>query len=397
MMMKLRVREKFFRFALFGVVFFLFSVFIRPRKGREKIVGFAAARFAGNIKYLYKEMARHSHVRTYFVTSEKAEIKRLGRKGVFVHLNMDFKSIPLFLRTHVWVTSHGPGWIPFAGFAGQFIPAFYRFKCGSKWVDVWHGLAFVHTERGKMLRNYDLGFVTSEFFKRYYSKEGGEKVAKIIKITGYPRNDPLMDGRWSREELEKELGIFSKGCKNILYAPTWGHKFKKKVFPWESTSNFLRQIEEFCEKYNCNFLIRMHPNWYLRNPNEMKQIENEAKYAERIVHVPHSKYEDVQPLLYVSDVLITDWSSIANDYLLLNRPIIFLETTFPVEKFVLGPEDRAGYIVKNKEEFFEKLSEAITKPNLFQQKRKKIIKKLYKYTDGNSSKRCAEEILKLLN
>ena len=386
---------KILDFILFGIVFVLFSLLIKPKKGREKIIGFASSHFTGNIKYLYLEMMNYPNVKLFFVSGEKDEIRKVKKCGFDARYYLDLKSIPLFLRTHAWVTSHGSNYIPFIGLVRRVLP-FLKWKHGSKWVDVWHGLAFVHTERGKMLRDYDLGFVASEFFKRYYSKEGGEKVAKIIKITGYPRNDPLIDGRWSREKLEKELGI-SKGCKNILYAPTWGHKFKKKVFPWESTSNFLRRMEEFCEKHNCNFLIRMHPNWYLRNPNEVKQIENEAKYAKRIVHVPHYKYEDVQPLLYVSDVLITDWSSIANDYILLNRPIIFLETTFPVEKFVLGPEDRAGYVVKNKEEFFEKLSEAITKPNLFQQKRKKIVKKLYKYIDGNSSKRCAEEILKLLN
>jgi CDP-glycerol glycerophosphotransferase (TagB/SpsB family) len=393
---KIRKAMKALDFVAFFSVYSLFSlVYKKPLKKGVNIVGFASSHFSGNVKYLHREMKKQRDIKVFFVTGEKEELERLRSSDVDACYYMDIKRIPLFLRTDVWVTSHGWNYIPFVGIIRRLIP-FYGMKRSSKWVDVWHGLAFVHTERGKMLRHYDLGFVTSEFFKEYYSKEGGEKVAKIIKITGYPRNDPLINGRWSREELEKELGI-SKGCKNILYAPTWGHKFKKKIFPWESTSNFLRQIEEFCEKYNCNFLIRMHPNWYLRNPNEVKQIENEAKYAKRIVHVSHYKYEDVQPLLYVSDVLITDWSSVANDYILLNRPIIFLETTFPVQKFVLRPEDRAGYIVKNKEEFFEKLSEAVTKPNLLQQKRKKVIKKLYKYIDGNSSKRCAQEILKLLN
>lgn len=388
--------RKALSFAVYFLGYLVFSIPYVEKiffKKRKKVVGFAFDYFSGNIKYLYQEMKNYPDMEVYFVTTIKEEAEKLRLSAVDAYYYGDVRKIPLFLKTDVWVTTHGPNYIPFRGIR-RIIP-FYKGKRNSKWVDVWHGLAFVHTERGKMLRDYNLAFVTSEFFKEYYSKEGGEKVAKIIKITGYPRNDPLIDGRWSREELEEELGA-PKGCKNILYAPTWGHKFKKKVFPWESTSNFLRQIEEFCEKYDCNFLIRMHPNWYLRNPIEAKQIENEAKHRKRIIHVPHHKYKDVQSLLCISDVLITDWSSVANDYISLNRPIIFLETTFPVEKFVLGPEDRAGYIVKNKEEFFEKLSEAITKPNLFQQKRKKLIKKLYKYIDGNSSKRCAMEILKLL-
>lgn len=384
---------KFFSFILFGTVFLLLSILIKPKKGREKIIGFASSHFSGNVKYLYLEMVNYLNVKVFFVTGEKDEIKRVKKLGVDARCYMDVNSAPLFLKTHAWVTSHGINYIPFFGLIRRVLP-FWKWKHCSKWIDVWHGLGWVHTERGKMLRDYDLAIDASEFFREYYSG-GDSDIAEKIKITGYPRNDPLIDRRWSREDIEKELGI-QTNRKNILYAPTWGHEHEKRLFLWENTDRFLREVEEFCKKYGCNFLIRMHPNWYMRDVEQRKLLKLGVKRSKWVFHVSPYKCADTQPLLYISDVLITDWSSIANDFVFLNKPMIFLETPFPVKRFVLKPEDRTGYIVKNEKEFFDALYKSIVRPNLYEEKRKKILRKLHKYMDGKSAKRCSEEIFVLL-
>ena len=74
--------------------------------------------------------------------------------------------------------------------------------------------------------------------------------------------------------------------------------------------------------------------------------------------------------------------------------MIFLDTPFLGKEFVLSPENRAGHIVRDKDEFFKALDEAIKNPKIFEEKR--ITRKLYKYVDANASKRCVKEILKLL-
>ena len=51
-------------------------------------------------------------------------------------------------------------------------------------------------------------------------------------------------------------------------------------------------------------------------------------------------------MLQISDVLICDWSSIAFDYLILNRPTLFLDVEPPFRKgFSLGPEYRFGPVI----------------------------------------------------
>lgn len=384
--------RKTFDFILFSIAFVLLSIFIRPRKNqRKRIIGFAAAQFTVNVKYLYLEMAKYPNAKVFFVTDRK-EMERLSGKAIDVHYHMDVKSVPLFLRTQAWVTSHGPYFIPFVSVVRGFIP-FFRWKHGSKWVSVWHAVEVKDVGREKMLRDYDLGFVTSEFYKQYYSKKA--RIWDKLKITGNARIDPLVKRSWNRKELLQEMGIpFNR--KNVLYAPTWGHGKRKAFLPWENTIKNIEDLEEFSQKNNCSFLIRMHPEWYRKNPEEKKKLEEAIKRSKHIFDLSPQKYIDVQRALYIADILITDWSSIANDFILLDRPIIFLDTKLPVQELILKPEERAGYIIRNKEEIFERLQESLDNPDLFETKKKTLIKKLYKHLDGNSAKRCTEEILKLL-
>jgi len=389
---KIKKVMKALNFALFSVVYVLSSMVYKPRKRQKKIIGFAGARFTGNLKYLYQEMAKYNNVKLFFVTGNKADIETLKKAGIDAHFYMETKSIPLFLATNAWVTSTGYNYIPFAGLIRRIIP-FYTGKRGSKWIDVWHAVEVKDIGREKSLADYDIGFVTSEFYKQYYSRRA--KISDKLKITGDSRTDPLVKKNWDKKELLEKMGI-PLNRKNILYAPTWGHRKRKVFLPWQNIEQNIEDFEEFCEENNCSFLIRMHPNWYRKNPDENKKLEDAIKKSKHIFDLSTQKYTDVQHILCITDVLITDWSSIANDFILLNRPIIFIDAKLPVKELILKPEDRAGHIVRNKQEFFEKLKESVDNPKIFEEKRKILMKKLYKYLDGNSSRRCAEEIIKLL-
>jgi CDP-glycerol glycerophosphotransferase (TagB/SpsB family) len=174
------------------------------------------------------------------------------------------------------------------------------------------------------------------------------------------------------------------------------HEKKRSFFPWEKTDQIIGEIEKFCEGSDCIFLIRMHPWFYVYRSEKAKKLDENVERKKSLFVLSPKMYVNVQDILYITDILITDWSSIANDFIILDRPIIFLDVDFPVKEFKLRPEDRVGYIVQSKRQFFEKLKEAIDCPNLFGKKRKALIKKLYKHLNGNSSRRCAAEIVKLL-
>lgn len=273
------------------------------------------------------------------------------------------------MRTKIWVTGSGPDLIPFAR-AQITLRRLFGIRI-SKWVFLYHGLVFKLLPIGKMLRDYDLGFVTSEFFKQYYSKESG--TPHKLRITGYPRTDPLINKNWDRKEIIKEINI-PFGKKNILYVPTYGHYHKD--FLLRNIEKNFKDVKEFCKRNNSNFLIRMHPAWYKRNPEKCRKLMNKIKESKDVYDLSTEKYLDVQRILYITDVLITDWSSIANYFILLNRPIIFIDVKLPLKELTLKPEDRAGYIARNRQDFFEKLQQSLDHPKLFEEKRRTVVKKI---------------------
>ena len=397
--MDIKSMRRYFSYVLPVFTYFLLlPIYKISLKKNKNTVGFVSRKFGGNIKYLYEEMKKYNGVKTYFVTAFKKELERAKLSNVEAYYDMDIRNIPLFLRTDIWITNNGPRLIPVLGLIDQVCTRFLGFQCrwkfGSKWVDVFHsGHGFKNVGREELMVGYDLMFVTSEFFQRYYSRRSGD--LGRLKITGNPRMDPLFKKSFSREALLKNIGVPSNK-KNILYAPTRSHERKRPFFPWEKTDRTIEEIEKFCEESDSNFLIRMHPWFYVYRSDEAEKLDDRIERKKNLFVLSPKKYANVQDILYITDILITDWSSIANDFIIFDRPIIFLDVDFPVKEFKLTPEDRVGYIVQSKIQFFEKLKEAIDCPNLFEKKRKALIKKLYKHLNGNSSRRCAAEIMKLL-
>lgn len=145
---------------------------------------------------------------------------------------------------------------------------------------------------------------------------------------GSPRNDILFD-KTKYEIIKKQLGLESK--KICLYAPTF-----RKDYLFDSYTLNYNQLNSFLKKYTSEdwiTLVRFHPNIIFE---ELPQFQN------NVVNV--SDYPDSQELLLISDMLITDYSSIIYDYALLSRPA-----------FIFAP-DYEDYI-KNDRNLYFKLSE----------------------------------------
>ena len=114
------------------------------------------------------------------------------------------------------------------------------------------------------------------------------------------------------------------------------------------------------------------------------------------------KEPDTMKLLAITDILVTDWSSIYADFFLTKRPIIYLEANR--EYFIafrgkpeVPPEFRAGEITHNTEEFYDALELVLKKGNRFEEEQEKLLKIIHGTVDGKSSERVVEVIEKLLN
>ncbi len=127
---------------------------------------------------------------------------------------------------------------------------------------------------------------------------------------------------------------------------------------------------------------------------------NKAWAADRpILAISKSKI-DTQELLYISDFLISDYSSCYIDYLLMNKPIILYfydnyknEDTglyFDVEK----AENAPGKTIFREKDLFESLKNWIGQGDDESDLRQKFLDLYFTHQDGDSSARIADDILK---
>ena len=131
---------------------------------------------------------------------------------------------------------------------------------------------------------------------------------KRILISGLPRIDSLF-------ENPVELAEIDKSQFNILYAPTWRQHSEVKLFPFADFS--LSELENFLVSNNIHIFVRFHPAYEEQIPQDILKLKNISLFSAR-------KYTEVMDYINCFDALITDYSSIYLDYMVLERPIIFL-------------------------------------------------------------------------
>ena len=209
------------------------------------------------------------------------------------------------------------------------LPFYFTKKPEQVYVNTWHGIPLktlgYDVPDGKfttrnMTRNFLLTdyliapcrFMTKIYLESY--KLGGIYSGRIIE-NGYPRNDLLFSTK--RDDIIEKLinrGIAVDEKKRIiLYAPTW------KGSSFDRADKDIARYDEFCDFLAAHIdtdryqiLIKPHPMVY-------KLLSDAEKRSGR--YIPQSI--DTDELMSVTDVLVSDYSSIFFDFLLTDRPIIF--------------------------------------------------------------------------
>jgi CDP-glycerol glycerophosphotransferase len=149
-----------------------------------------------------------------------------------------------------------------------------------------------------------------------------------IMETGYPRNDLLRHPRRDKfaADVRERLGL-PAGQKVVLYAPTWrddampeygGYRFSLKL----DTAAAARCLgDEYV------LLLRMHSN--IRGGSNIKDGRLDSPGGASVLDV--TGYPDIASLLLITDILITDYSSVMFDFALTGRPMLFF--TYDLERY----------------------------------------------------------------
>lgn len=128
---------------------------------------------------------------------------------------------------------------------------------------------------------------------------------------GYPRMDALLQRRASMQDADDH-------DKAILYAPTFRYSEDEESMVVNGLLERASAMNRWLEEVGARLVVRLHPHTWRSYGG---RIIHAIKDADRIIVDEGS---DIYESLDEYDVLVTDYSSIAYDYLLLDRPIVFL-------------------------------------------------------------------------
>lgn len=230
-------------------------------------------------------------------------------------------------------------------------------------------------------------YASEKFTSAFALNELGKQ--DIIIETGYPRNDFLRNHTAEDVSMvKKNLGI-PLDKKVLLYAPTWrdDQHDDEQGYVYQSPIDFDYLREQIGDKY----VILFRTHYLIGNRFDFSPYEGFVYNVSQI--------DDVNELYIISDVLMTDYSSVFFDYANLNRPMIFYmydrdHYEQQLRGFYLDISELPGDIITSERELAPILGDLPA----YQQKHaagyKGFAEKFVYMDDGNSAARVINKVFK---
>ena len=252
-------------------------------------------------------------------------------------------------------------------------------------------LSEIHDQYKNQGKKIDIFLSPSKFYSEKigsaYAQTPEQIKSKFVEC-GYPRNDFLF--KFTEDDvasIRTKLGI-PQGKKVLLYAPTFrDNTFERgKGFHYDIGIDFDILKKELSEDY----VILFRAHYFIIDNFDL------SSYQDFVIDV--SRYDDINELYIVSDMLLTDYSSVFFDYANLNRPIMFFMYDFELYKgkmrdFYLDISELPGPIVYENQGLCDMIRKT-EKEFAYDEKYKAFNQKFNTFNDANSSRRALGECIK---
>ncbi|HCY0877593.1 TPA: CDP-glycerol glycerophosphotransferase family protein [Staphylococcus aureus] len=385
---KYKELRKYFRKQSFNTRQFIFKAifnttkFFHLKKGNTVLfTSDSRPTMSGNFEYIYNEMLRQNLDKKYDIhTVFKANIT--DRRGI-----IDKFRLPYLLGKADYI------------FVDDFHPLIYtvRFRRSQEVIQVWHAVGAFKTvgfsrtgkKGGPFIdslnhRSYTKAYVSSETDIPFYAEAFGIKEKNVVP-TGVPRTDVLFDEAYAtqiKQEMEDELPII-KGKKVILFAPTFrGSGHGTAHYPFFKID--FERLARYCEKNNAVVLFKMHP--FVKN-----RLNIADKHKQYFADV--SDFREVNDILFITDLLISDYSSLIYEYAVFKKPMIFY--AFDLEDYITTRdfyEPYESFVPGKIVQSFDALMDALDNEDYEGEKVIPFLDKHFKYQDGRSSERLVRNL-----
>ena len=366
-----------------NTVFTLFS-WLNQRKHHDsrKIMLYSNMGFRDNVKALYDYLIDAGYNQKYKIICSTNDYKMY---------NKDLPSNVIFVSNIRGVLLYFSAGFVYYCFGK--IPIFHGKD--QKVVQMWHGSAFKAPDEG-MLKGHSFDkpyytnvFSSSKHFAPIFSYCFSIPVQQVV-ICGQPRCDVLYK--------ENPHYAFGEYRKLILWAPTFRKSSVTGYSDSTADDNLVPVLkkEDFAEinsklrELGVKVVVKLHP---LQDLDQYHTTD-----LDHFVLLSHQEFVrrkmDLYKFMAQSDALITDYSSIFIDYLLLDRPIAFTEDDMDdyTRGFVFdNPKSyQPGFRIKTKEDFLAFAESLVNGDDDYKSERKRVMALANDYHDGKFCKRALE-------
>lgn len=365
---------------MFKIINLINSLFY---KKQFKIVLYSNLGFRDNVKALYDYLVNHNYHKRYQIVCSVNDYKKYKKNKlnnvIFVN---NYLGIFHFITSKYFFYSFGK----------------YPIKPSKKQVvvNLWHGtplkkIGNLEDNKNHIDYNYfTYVLATSEAFGKVM-KDAFNCSSDQVVICGHPRNDLMFN------KLQDNNNVFKK---TIMWLPT----FRKSDLINEDNSTFVKaipifnndfkmqQLNKFLEIENIQLIIKLHP---MQNVNGLpyRKYTNIKIWTQKELE---DKELDLYSLLGTADALITDYSSVYFDYLLLNRPIGF--TVDDIEQYRnnrgLIFEDPEYYMpgpkIKDEHQFFDFIRNVMQDVDEYKEDRERVNEYSNHFKDGGNCRRILD-------
>jgi CDP-glycerol glycerophosphotransferase (TagB/SpsB family) len=378
------IKNVYIKNGLINTVFKILSaVNFLVKKDDKKILLYSDTTFRDNTRYLYEYLKENKYNEEYTIVCAVKDYRQYAQnQGENIYFVSPVMGVIKYLSCgHVFYSF---GKIPIRPSKDQVV------------IQMWHGTSFKgfaeNQRKTNKLRNnfYTYVYASSEYFRDIVAKKFAVNPENIV-ICGHPRTDMLY-----KKGL---LYDFSAYKKMVIWLPTFRKSSElgmqdgnsNGIIPLVDDSDLVK-LDCFLRRKNVLMIVKLHPEQDVSSVNEIEfthlQLMTDQEFRE--------KEYDLYALLKCADALITDYSSVFYDYLLLNRPIGFTEDDVEEYRdsrgFAVDDPDafRPGMKMRTLNDLEQFVDDLIEGKDDYIQARRRINDLSNQYQDGNNCKRTLE-------
>jgi len=269
---------------------------------------------------------------------------------------------------------------------------------GTRRIQMFHGVA------GKYSRLYDspdtsmrqwdrLLFINRRRLANYIRSGAIDSDSSAARLVGYPKLDCLVDGSLDRDTVLDSIGI-DPLRPTVLYAPTWS--------PYSSLNKIGLDLVKSLTEAGYAVIVKLHDR--SRDPNYCHSggVDWPSLLEPVLRRGGGWLAEDSDACRYLAaaDVLITDHSSVGFEYLLLDRPVIRIESPELIENTDINPEyvellKEASTTVHSVPEALCAVEDSFNDPHRCSRSRRFVASELF-YDPGRATERALREIYEVI-